>query len=701
MLCKGDDKISMFRLSSELKFSEQRKWIWGLLLIALVVIAYSRVFNAGFIWDDDRHLTRNPCVVGPLGFKEIWSAAHAFYYPLVLTTFWALHKFVGLNPLPYHLLNVVVHGCSAVVLWRVLRHLKIPGAWLGAAIWALHPVMVQSVAWVTELKNTQSCLFYLLSILCFLKWKESREHGGAVFKGTRQPAKGRRPVELFVLSVFFFVLATLSKPSVVMLPAVLALSIWWQNRRLTARNIMSLAPFVAISVLASAWTIWEQRFHSGATGPDWAQTWPERFIIAGRAVWFYLSKLVWPHPLIFMYPRWEMNSSQLVAWLPLLALLAGLIALWFVKANWGRAVFFAAAYYLISLFPILGFFSVYFFRYSFVSDHFQYLASMGPLALAGAGIALASSRHGSTSPMPVPRRNMKRRQNPVPTTLRASAVTSQLFLVSTILLLVLGFLAWQQSASYRDSETLWQTTIDRNPSCWMAENNLGSELLEANGDPSAAVAHLEKSLRLRPDLLEAHRSLAYGLLRKGETDEAMAEARVALNLDPGDPDAHGVLGTVFMGKGLVDDAIAEFSRALEIRPNHSKAHYNLAIALLEKHETRKAIEHYEKALEEEPNYVEPLTNLAWIFATSPDATIRNDPKAVELGEKANHLTGGTNPLVLRTLAAAYASNKSFDKAVEISRRALQFAQEQRNPEAVEAIRREMSLYELNKPYRAE
>ena len=687
-------------MPSEAKFSEQRKWLWGLFLIALVVVAYSGVFNAGFIWDDDKHLSRNACVVGPFGFKEIWTTAHAVYYPLVLTTFWILNKFVSLNPMPYHILNVVLHGVSSILLWRVLRRLSVRGAWLGAAIWALHPVMVQSVAWVTELKNTQSCLFYLLSILCFLKWEQFGGQNGASPKRLKGASKRRRSGGLFVLSVIFFALATLSKTSVVMLPAVLGLCVWWQNRRITGRNVLTLMPFAAISVIAGAWTIWEQRFHSGATGSDWAQTWPERLVIAGRAPWFYLSKLIWPHPLIFIYPRWEIDSSQVIAWLPLLALLAGLIALWFIPTNSGRAVFFAAAYYLASLFPVLGFFSVYFFRYSFVSDHFQYLASMGPLALAGAGIATAASQFGGTPGAVAPRKPMRGHRSAAATA-NTSALARHslpLVLVSTILLVVLGFWTWRQTASYRDIKTLWQTTIDGNPACWMAENNLGNELLET-GDVDAAVAYFQKAFQLKPDLLEAHYSLVYGLLRKGDSDAAMTEARNTLNLDPGDAEAHGVLGMVFMTKGLTDEAIAQFSRALEIRPDLSKAHYNLAIALLDKHETGKAINHYEKALDAEPNYLEAVTNLAWVLATSPDPINRNGAKAVELAERANHLTGGTNPLVLRTLAAAYASNQRFDKALETSRRALQFAQEQRNPEVVEAIRREMSLYENGRqPY---
>ena len=447
------------------RFFERRDWLWGFFLIAFVFIAYAPVFTAGFIWDDESHLTQNPCIVGPLGLKEIWTSTQAVYYPLVLTTFWVLHKFVGLNPLPYHILNVLMHAGSALLLWRVLRQLGVNGAWLGAALWALHPVLVQSVAWVTELKNTQSCLFYLLSISFFLSWEEQAR--------LTRTARTKIPL-MFALSLTCFLLAILSKPSVVMLPVVLALCIWWRRGRIGWKDAMLLTPFLLISALASAWTIWEQKFHANAIGPEWAQTWPERLIIAGRAIWFYLAKLVWPHPLIFIYPRWEIHSWQWIAYLPLLAATVGLIVLWSVPGRAGRALFFAAAYYVVSLFPVLGFFSVYFFRYSFVSDHFQYLASMGPLALVGAAIATLAGRFCETP--------LELASGTVALQLSSDNIgvaRGRLFLGSlgcSILLLSLAFLTWRQSAIYHDLITLYTRTLANNPACWMAHYNLGIAL---------------------------------------------------------------------------------------------------------------------------------------------------------------------------------------------------------------------------------
>jgi tetratricopeptide (TPR) repeat protein len=718
------------------RFSERRPWLWGLLLIAFVFIAYAPVFHAGFIWDDESHLTRNPCIVGPLGLKEIWTSTQAVYYPLVLTTFWVLHKFVGLNPLPYHILNVLMHAGSAVLLWRVLRQLGVRGAWLGAALWALHPVMVQSVAWVTELKNTQSCLFYLLSIYCFLNWEKQSQ-----ITQTR-----RVEVSLmFGLSLLCFVLATVSKPSVVMLPAVLALCVWWRRRRIQWRDAVALAPFVAISALASAWTIWEQKFHARAVGPDWAQNWPERLIIAGRAIWFYLAKLFWPHPLIFIYPRWHLQPSQFTAYLPLLLALMGLIALWFLPGKAGRAVFFAGAYYVISLFPVLGFFSIYFFRYSFVSDHFQYLASMGPLALVAAAGSEGFNRLAVSE----------------------SLGRGMAFLrlgLCTVVLLLLGILTWQQTAVYHDLITLYTATLAQNPGCWMAHYNLGIALRD-RGETDQAITHYRQAIALRPGYAEAHYNLGRLLAEKGEFNDAVDHYQAALAINPDDAEAHNNLGATFVQQGRVDDAIGHYQKALAIQPDYAEAscnladallskadidgaiihyltcvaalpnqpdaQYNLASALLRKGRIDEAIVHYEKVLELLPEnanarvnlgsaflakdrvvdaiteYKEALrlapenvaaqSNLAWLLATSPDPSLRNGPEAVVLAEQARRSSDG-KPLILRILAAAYAEADRFSEATDTAREALRAADDQGNSVLSDLLRKEIALYESGHPY---
>jgi len=463
----------------------QSAWFCGALIIVLTILAYLPAIHAGFIWDDDDHLTRNACIVGPLGFRDIWLSSSAVYYPLVLTTFWLLHKFLGLNPVAYHLFNVIVHVANVLLLWRVLRLLRVPGAWFGAALWALHPVMVQSVAWITELKNTQSCFFYLLSILFFLKADEN---------------EGRPYRWRFSLSLLFFALAVTSKTSTVMLPVVLALCIWWR-RGLRGRDLIALIPFLCISVIAGAWTIWEQKFHSGALGQEWAQTWPQRFALAGRDVWFYCGKLFWPHPLIFIYPLWKIDTGNIVAFLPTLSALAAMILLWWKRNRSLRPVFFAGAYFLASLFPVLGFLNVYFFRYSFVSDHFQYLAAIGPLALVGSAIAVAFRWSSAKEP-----------RLGLPSLLPTGACAA--------LLAGLALLTWNQTKIYHDNKTLWNYVLSWNPGCWMAHNNLGNTLLE-EGQTDQAIPHLREAVTLQPSDGTYHYNLANAFARQRNFPEGI------------------------------------------------------------------------------------------------------------------------------------------------------------------------------------
>ncbi|HZS19004.1 MAG TPA: tetratricopeptide repeat protein [Candidatus Udaeobacter sp.] len=740
----------------------RRDWLWLFLLIGLVFVSYAQVFKAGFIWDDESHLTQNPCVVGPLGLKEVWTSERAVYYPLVLTTFWTLHKFVGLSPWPYHLLNVLLHAASAVLLWQVLRQLNVRGAWLGAALWALHPVMVQSVAWVTELKNTQSGFFYLLSIFCFLKSNRSVQKQGV--PGLSTPSSRTRGWLLFASSLLCFLLATLSKPSVVMLPAVLLLCIWWRSGKIRRQDVFALAPFLLVSGLASLWTIFEQKFHAGAIGADWEQTLLDRLIVAGRAIWFYLGKLIWPHPLIFIYPRWQVDSAQLTAYLPLLVALAGLLVLWMNRKKWSGALFFAAAYYVVSLFPVLGFFNIYFFRYSFVSDHFQYLASMGPLALAGAGIVTGVSRFNTSRGLSA--LASKSGHSPLQGS-NAATITLPLVTACVAALSVLVVRTWLQTTDYRDVITLYKATLAKNPGCWMAHYNLGIALNE-RGDPDAAIAHYRQALELRPRYAEAHYNLGRLLAQKGRLDEAITEYDKVLQINPSDANAHNNLGATLFAKGQIDEAIDHYRKALlaqpdyadascnlasallskndldgainyysaclttspnqpeaqynlasalfrrgqndeaivhygkclELNPDNADAHANLGSAFLAKGRLQEAIEHYKHALRIAHDNVAAQSNLAWLLATAADASLRNGPEAVALAERAESESsrGENHALVLRILAAAYAEAGRFDEAKKTAEQALQAAQVQGNSDLSTALRTEISLYELGLPY---
>ena len=566
-------------------------------LLAAVLLVYAAVFRAGFIWDDDINVTENAVIVGPLGLKEIWTTSAANYFPLVLTNFWAQHALWGLNPLGYHAVTLACHALAALLLWRVLRRLGVPGlprrseaetgAWLGAALWALHPVQVESVAWITELKNTQSAVFFLLSIWCWLRWLEVGQVSDLPF-GARwareggsqpRPTVGGRSFYFFALAAAL--LALLSKPSTVMLPIALGLCVWWRRGELRWRALRPLAPFFALSAVVSAWTIWEQKFHSGALGAEWALSLPERGALAGRALWFYLGKLAWPEPLNFIYPRWEIGAASPVAWLPAAAAVAaGVLLAWRAHRGAGRAAFFAAAFFGALLFPVLGFFDVYFFRYAFVGDHFQYLASMGPLALAGA--ALAQLR-------------------------RWLAVT-----IAGAVLVACAALTWRHAQDFSDNETLWRATLARNPAAPMAWLNLGATLAKQHRD-AEAIACFERAAAIRPDDVETRNDAGWGLVTAGYPAAAIPLLEEVLRLKPDHAEAHNNLGNALRKLGRLDEAATHYARSLALKPASAEAHNNLGSILAETGRLAEATAQFVQAIRLAPRFAPAQANLGTAF----------------------------------------------------------------------------------------
>ncbi|HVZ63624.1 MAG TPA: tetratricopeptide repeat protein [Lacunisphaera sp.] len=559
-------------------------WL-GLALVGLVLLAYFPALSGGFIWDDDAHLTANPCVVGPLGLKEIWTSARMRICPLVQTSFWFEYRLWGLAPLPYHLVNILLHAAAAVVLWRLLRLWRLPGAWLGAALWALHPVQVESVAWITEMKNTQSGLFFLLTVLFFCR---SRLADPAA----RAAGRARRD---YILSLVFAALALASKSSTVVLPLVLGLCAWWMDRGWNwRRNLGQLAPVALLSALAAAATLWTQQ-GEGAFDPEFALGWAARLVVAGKVAWFYAGKLLWPHPLIFIYPRWSIDPADVLAWLPSLAAVALMVVLWWRRNRWARTAFFTAAYFLAALLPVLGLVDTFFWRYSFVGDHFQYLASMGPLALAGIGVQAGVDALGWSA----------RRLAP---------------LAGGVLLVAAGLLTWRQCPQYHNDETLWTATLAQNPASWIAHNNLGIEFDRQRGRSVEAIAQYEATLALRPRHAKAHSNLADDLARIPERqDDAIAHYEEALRLDPSLGLAHQNLGALLARRpGREAEALAEDEAAVRLLPDSAEAHYNLALELGRRPGGEDAaIGHYRTALRLRPGLAEAHGDLATLLARRP------------------------------------------------------------------------------------
>jgi Flp pilus assembly protein TadD len=531
------------------------RWAGVLLVLLLVVAAYQPVWHAGFVWDDDDHLTANPHLVDAAGLGRIWSSLDASrYYPLTLTSFWAQRQLWGLNPLPYHLVNLAMHLLAGLAASWVLRQLRLPAAGLAVAVWLLHPVNVESVAWITELKNTQSGVFFFLALGCFLRFDTTRDrrwYAGALLAALA---------------------AMLSKPSTVVLPAVVLLCLWWQRGRWVKRDWLLTAPFFLLAAAMSALTIVEQRGHiAGEATPDWELGLLERILLAGHTLWFYAGKVLWPVNLTFVYPRWTIDPRSIHDWVPLAGVLALAAGLWARRhTGWARATLFGGACFGVALAPVSGLFDVYYFRYSFVADHFQYLASLGIITLAAGGLATAWARWRPTA-------------------------TGQALVWAGALLAVLGTLTWRQAHIYRDVETLWRDTLAKNPACWMAHNNLGGDLADHGRFPEA-VAHCTEALRLRPNYAEAHNNLGVALAAQGKLTEAMEHYTAALRLSPHYAEAHNNLGNALVKLGRMDEAIARFSAALRLNPDSAEAHCNLGKTLAAQGKLTQAITHFSEAL---------------------------------------------------------------------------------------------------------
>jgi protein O-mannosyl-transferase len=596
-------------------------WAQVLGLALLILLAYARVAHADFNWDDDAHITGNPTIIGPLGLKEIWTSGKANYFPLTMTSFWVEHAFWGLSPGPYHVVTLLFHAAGALVLWRVLLRLSVPGAWAGAALWALHPVQVESIAWICELKNTQSGLFYLWSVLFFVRWLQ--RHG--------QPGAGRE----YALSLAASILAVLSKSSTVMLPVVLLLIAWWQGRR-KWRDAIWLAPFFAVSLVAGGWTIWEQKVNSMASGPDWSHGLAARFVIAGKVPWFYLGKLIWPEPLVFIYPRWDVTALTFIHWLPLVALLVAGGALWWGRSGRAQPVSVALVYFLISLFPVLGLFDVFFFKYSFVGDHLQYLASMGPLVLVAAAVVTVARRWAGTKLVP------------------AGATVA--------LLGGVALLTWRQTAIYRTRETLWRDTVTLNPRAWIARVNLGSELM-STGRPAEAIPHLQASLQIKPNDPMAETNWGVALIQLDRAAEAVPHLEAAARLMPTLAEAHDALGLALSATGQNDAALTQASEAVRLKPDDPNMRLNLGGRLAAVGRLPEALAQLERGTQGAPQHAGLWTAQGQVLVTMGrgDEAIARFQRAVQLDPRdfgawsglAEILTGkGAYPQALDCIAAA-------------------------------------------------
>lgn len=562
----------------------------GAVIIALITfIVYSPVVKAGYIWDDDTALTENPLIRSLSGLRDIWFSTKPYdYFPLTFTSFWLEWRLWGANPTGYHIVNVLLHTLGAILFWRVLLRLKIPGAWLAAMVFAVHPVCVASVGWVAERKNTLSLVFYLLSTLWYLRFDSA----------SRATPRASRARKWYWFSLFAFLLALLSKTSVVTLPFVLWLCVWWRRRqevgteRFTKgaaassqpqrifdfRMLLRLTPFFAAAVILGLATVWFQT-HRAMSGNLYHRDGLGVRLLGGTwAVWFYLGKALLPLRLTMIYPRWEVNPTWVWGYFPALAWWGALAICWWFRRQWGGAVLFGLGCFFVTLLPVLGFFDMSIFVYARAADHLQYLALLGAIALV---IGIVSFRFQAFK---------------LPFRLGAGVVV-----------LTLSVLSWNRANVFLGQETLWRDTLDKNPRAWAAYNNYGMAISEKN--PTEEFNCYMTALSLNPNYADAHNNLAVVLYQRGRIDEAIDHFRTSLRLNPGNASAQNNLGGALSNQGKLDEAIRHLKQAILIKPTYTEAYVNLGKALMRAGRMTEAAKCFDTALRLSPNNPEAYNNL--------------------------------------------------------------------------------------------
>lgn len=683
------------KIAGRFKAGPLQNWLLGLLLVVAVILVYQPVWHAGFIWDDDAYVTDNPLLIAPDGLWRIWFSldSPSQYFPLTYTVFRLEHAFWGLNATGYHWINILLHASNALLVWWLLRRLAVPGAWLAAAIWALHPVQVETVAWITELKNILMCFCYMLTLHAWLGFVDGLS---------------QRKWILYAIALVLYVLALSAKTTACTLPAALFLILWWQHRPITKARLAQVIPFLVLGVGMGLVSMWWERFHQGTQGKTFSLGVLDRLLLAGHALWFYAGKLLWPANLMFSYPRWTINPADPLAYGWLLACAAAAMGVFYFRRVAGRGPEVALLFYALTLSPLLGFIMLYTFRYTFVADHYQYVACLGPLVLGSAGIVAGLDR-------------IKHRRSWMVKPVICAALP-----------LTLGALTWHQAGIYQNPETLWRDTLVKNPDSSLANSSLGG-LFIRRGLFDVATGYCARAIQLNPDSYEALNNLGIALAARGQAAEAIPLYRRAIQIQPNFPEVFNNLGVALAANGQPEAAIASYRRAIQCKPDYIEAMVNLGVVLsaqgrlaealesideairinpnlpdvffhrgltlYQMGHTSDAVEAYQTCLKLNPEMPEALNNLAWLLATSPDDRFRNGVEAVHLAGRACELTQDQQPFFIGTLAAAYAEAGRFDEATATAKTAGNLAQSFGKPALALKMQKLMEQFQARHAYR--
>ena len=640
----------------------------GALAIAILTFAvYLPVVPGSFIMDDAR-LTGgdNPLINGKHTLRSLW-----FGTDFTLTTFawWLEHLAFGANPAGYHRVDIVLQAVSAILLWRLLDRLKIPGAWLAGALFAVHPVCVNSVARIAELKNTLSMPFFLVSFIAYLRYEDARLYPQESMAPDRQP--GNAAVPWYFVSLVAFVLALMAKTTVVMLPVVLLFCAAWRRGRIQWRDLTHTVPFFMLSLAFGLMSIWFQKYQALPTSPLTLQHagFARRLASAGYTFWFYLGKIVFPFDLNLEYSRWKIDATRPAAFLPgLLACVLFLVCMFF-RRSWGRHVLFGVGCFAVALFPALGFFDAQYEALWQVSDHLQYTALPAIVALvAGALGALASVNVMRT--------------------------------IAVILLAVSSTLCLKRADVFKTEESLMTDAVSKNPAAWGARSDLGV-IFAQKGDYSKAISEFQQSLQDNPNNSEARLNLGYALILEKNYPAAEAQYLTLLKSNPRDSVANKMYARLLELRGRNTEAILHYQISVSLAPD-IETWMDLATLDYAVGNWRRVVVDLHHALALKPEVageVTALNNLAWVLATCPDGSVRNGNEAVRCAEEACHLTGFKQSGMVNTLAAAYAEAGRFPDAVKTAETALKLATDAGDAPTASTSRQLLTLYREGKPCR--
>jgi Flp pilus assembly protein TadD len=541
-----------------------------LIQAAVIVLAglwiYSPTYHGDWLWDDDVLLTANPTVQsGTLaGLLKLWFNPDGIdYFPLSYSLLWLQAQFFGPQSTGYHITTILLHILSGLLLWALLVEMKIPGAWTAALVFTIHPVCVESVAWVSETKNTLSLALFLTSCLFWVRQDDA------------PPAQARE--RLYLIAVAFFLLAMFAKTSVVAMPVLVLLYAWWKRGSVTTQDTVRAAPLFLISLVLGIITIQYQ--HDRAIG---VETLPmgglgSRIAIAGMAMLFYLATIVWPVHLLPIYPQWDVDPPRAWQFLPWLVVGGAALWLWTNRRDpWARHAILAVGFFLLMIAPVLGFIDISFMRITWVADHFLYLPMIGPLVLIVAGV---------TSWLET----------------RADREKSLFTAMAGGVLFFLAVNAFFYAISWQDEEHLWEHTLASNHDAWQAHNRLGAKKL-AKGDIDGAYYHFRNSSRLRPDLGETKNNLAFTLMRKGQVDEAIKTYEEALAASPSLHQIRLNLAEAYGTAGRFAEARDAYAGLLAIDPGNLVVRTGYALALFKSGEKEQAAAEFHRILQLQPDF---------------------------------------------------------------------------------------------------